>query len=271
MKTLYISDLDGTLLRNDERTSEYTNQTLNSLVEQGMLFSYATARSYTTSQKVTKGLHAQIPVIVYNGAFIIDNATGEILLSNYFDPDVKGLLDDLTKHNIYPIVYSYIDSVEKFSFWEEKCTSGMTAFLNTRKGDKRTNPVHTVSQLYEGNIFYISCIDEKAKLQPFHEKYQNQYHCVFHQELYTKEQWLEIMPLTVTKANAIKQLKEYFQCDKLIVFGDGINDVDMFELADECYAVENAVAKLKDISTQIIGGNDEDGVAKWLNEHYARN
>lgn len=270
MKTLYVSDLDGTLLRSNECTSEYTNETLNKLVEQGMLFSYATARSYTTAQKVTSGLQAKIPVIVYNGAFIIDNATGELLLSNYFDPDVKELLDDLTAHNIYPIVYSYIDSVENFSFLEEKCTRGMTAFLNTRKGDKRTNPVHTISQLYEGNIFYISCIDEKIKLQPFYEKYQNQYHCVFHQELYTKAQWLEIMPMTVTKANAIRQLKKYFQCDRLVVFGDGINDVDMFELADECYAVENAVDELKEISTQIIGGNDEDGVARWLNEHYPR-
>ena len=32
MKTLYVSDLDGTLLRSDQRTSEYTNRTVNALV-----------------------------------------------------------------------------------------------------------------------------------------------------------------------------------------------------------------------------------------------
>ncbi len=267
MKTLYVSDLDGTLLRSDERTSDYTNRILNDLTAQGMLFSYATARSYVTAQKVTRGLLGKMPVIVYNGAFIIDNATGEILLSNYFPPEVSDLLDDLTKHGIYPLVYSYINSAEKFSFWEEKCTRGMTAFLNSRAGDKRTNPVHNPSQLYEGNIFYISCIDEKEKLQPFYEKYRHQYHCIFQQELYTKEQWLEILPLQATKANAIRQLKDYFQCDRLVVFGDGLNDMDMFELADECYAVENAAEELKKISTRIIEGNDADGVAKWLEEH----
>ena len=83
MKTLYVSDLDGTLLRSNQSLSDYTIQTLNKLVENGMVFSYATARSYVTSQKVTKGLNAKIPLIIYNGAFIIDNVTGEICGSTF--------------------------------------------------------------------------------------------------------------------------------------------------------------------------------------------
>ena len=70
MKTLYVSDLDGTLLRSDERTSDYTNGIINRLTEQGMIFSYATARSLVTAKKVTRGLCARIPLIVYNGAFV---------------------------------------------------------------------------------------------------------------------------------------------------------------------------------------------------------
>ena len=50
MKTLYVSDLDGTLLRSDETLSTYTCDVINELVEKGMLFSYATARSYHTAQ-----------------------------------------------------------------------------------------------------------------------------------------------------------------------------------------------------------------------------
>lgn len=38
MKVLYVSDLDGTLLRSDEKTSVYTNQVINELTEKGMLF-----------------------------------------------------------------------------------------------------------------------------------------------------------------------------------------------------------------------------------------
>ena len=84
MKVLYVSDLDGTLLRSDAKISEYTNQVINQLTEKGMLFSYATARSYVTATKVTKGLHVKIPIITYNGAVILKNEPYEILAQNAF-------------------------------------------------------------------------------------------------------------------------------------------------------------------------------------------
>ena len=50
VKTLYVSDLDGTLLTSKEVTSEYTNRVINSLTDKGMIFSYATARSFITAK-----------------------------------------------------------------------------------------------------------------------------------------------------------------------------------------------------------------------------
>lgn len=267
MTTLYVSDLDGTLLRSDERTSEYTNQVINNLAEKGVLFSYATARSYITAKKVTKGMNAKIPLIVYNGAFVIDNVTEEILLVNYFDDSVQDVLEDLFERQVYPIVYARIDAVEKFTFVPDLCTKGMNKFLESRKGDIRTNAVDTLMELKKGDIFYITCIDTPEKLEPLYEKYKEMYHCVYQKDIYTNEQWLEIMPKEATKSNAIKQLRKQLNCDKLVVFGDGKNDIDMFECADEAYAVENAHEELKKYATGIILSNDEDGVAKWLEEN----
>lgn len=263
-KCLYVSDLDGTLLRSDETISEYTCNVINKLTENGGLFSYATARSYATAKKVTKGLDAKIPLIVYNGAFVIDNVSEEILISNYFHNEIKEVLTELFTNDIYPIVYSYIDTVEYFSFLTDKCNDGMWAFLNTRRGDKRWREVQSTEELIKGNMFYITCIDAEEKLKPFFEKYKEKYHVVFQQDIYTKEQWLEIMPLEASKANAILQLKEILKCSKVVSFGDGINDIDMFNISDEAYAVSNAVDELKQAATAVIGSNNEDGVAKWL-------
>ena len=44
----------------------------------------------------------------------------------------------------------------------------------------------------------------------------------------------------------------------------------MFQEADEAYAVSNAVPELKQIATGIIGSNNENGVAIWLQEHYKK-
>ncbi len=101
-----------------------------------------------------------------------------------------------------------------------------------------------------------------------YEKYKNVFHCVYHTEMYTNEQWLEIMPLNASKANAIRQLKALLGCEKIVAFGDGKNDVDMFELADEGYAVENAHKDLKKYATDIILSNEKDGVAQWLVQNF---
>lgn len=263
MKTLYISDLDKTLLCSNQKTSDYTNKTINSLVENGLLFSYATARSYYTIKKVTAGLNTQIPIISYNGAFITDSVTGEPLVSNYLEY-AQALVDDLMHKGIYPIVYSYINNVEKFSYYKDKCSDEMKHFLSTRADDERNHPIDDAACLCDGTVFYISCMDKAEKLFPLYEKYKKAYHCVYSKDVYSGNQWLEIMSQNASKANALKQLKEYLGCDRIVAFGDGENDMDMFQIADEGYAVANAVDALKAIATQVIGSNDEDAVAKWL-------
>ncbi|MDO4459079.1 MAG: HAD family hydrolase [Clostridia bacterium] len=268
MKTLYVSDLDGTLLRSDERTSDYTNDVINSLVKKGMLFSYATARSYNTARKVTAGIKAEIPLIVYNGTMVIDNVTGEELITNFFDGSVCEVLEELFASGVYPIVYAMIDDVEKFSFVPKLCSRGMKTFLSTREGDIRTNIVNSTEELKNGEIFYITCIDEPEKLKHLYEKYRDTYHCVYQKDTYSDEQWFEIMPKNASKSNAVTQLKKLLGAEKLVAFGDGVNDIDMFELADECYAVANADPGLKETATGVIDSNNDDGVAKWLSSNF---
>lgn len=265
MKTLYVSDLDGTLLRSDQKTSDYTNTIINELVKRGMLFSYATARSYNTSHKVTDGMTAAFPLIVYNGAFVRDNATGKILIENFFDGNTGvELVRELIGHGVSPIVYSFIDRAEKFSYNTDAINDATKEFLLTRAGDSRDRPVRTYKELMAGDLFYVTCIDSPEILEPLFRKYNDTYHCVYQRDIYSGEQWLEIMPQNASKANAIKQLKKMLGCDHLVVFGDGVNDIDMFQIADEAYAVENAVPELKKMATAIIEDNNHDGVARWL-------
>ncbi len=269
MKTLYVSDLDGTLLRSNAKTSKYTNQVINQLTSKGVLFSYATARSYVTAIKVTKGLNAPIPIITYNGAVILQNNTYEIISKIAFSQEEKEeILNALLCQGVYPIVYAYIDGKEKFSYLVNKCNRATTEFLLTRQGDTRDNPVATDKALESGDVFYFTCIDKYENLEPLYIHFKEKYHCIFQKDIYSGEQWLEIIPKNVSKANAILQLKECLGIEYIVAFGDGKNDIEMFEIADESYAVENAVDELKAIATGIIENNDSDGVAKWLHNKF---
>ena len=271
-KTLYVTDLDGTLLNKNDRINPKSIEIINSLVEKGMAFTYATARSLVSASVVTQGLSTNIPVIAYNGAFIFQPATGEILFREHFSREEMTYASDLIRtYEISPLVYSFIDGVEKVSWNPVRENDGVQRYLSLRKGDRRLRPVENNAQLYEGEIFYFTCIGTKEELMPLYEAISKnkQYRCTIQQELYRPEYFCEIMPAGATKANAIRKLKEIRGCDKVISFGDAINDLPMFEISDACYAVENAVEELKAAADGVIGSNENDGVAKWLLEHFA--
>ena len=133
MRTLYLSDLDGTLLRSDQTISDFTARTINELVKKGMLFSYATARSYITASRVTAGMDAHIPLVLYNGAFILDSTTQKVLLSNIFQQSqAQELLDCLRSREIWPIVYSMQGGKERFVFFSVSTADEMRDYISKR-------------------------------------------------------------------------------------------------------------------------------------------
>lgn len=267
MKTLYVTDLDGTLLNTRDRINPYSIEVINSLVDKGMLFTYATARSLVSASVVTKGLSANIPVIAYNGAFIFHPSTNEILASAGFQKEeTDEVIRVLKQYDVSPLVYSYVDGIEKVSWVTDRENEGIRRYLSLRQGDKRLRPLTTPRGLFDGEMFYFTCIGEREELQSIYEIFSKdeRYTCTLQQELYRTEYWCEIMPKKATKAEAIRTLKKMWDCDRVVSFGDAINDIPMFQISDECYAVKNAVEELKKIATGIIDSNDEDGVAKWL-------
>lgn len=270
-KTLYVTDLDGTLLNQKDRINPKSIAIINELVDKGMMFTYATARSLVSASVVTAGLSTNISVIAYNGAFIFQPETGEILSREDFSSAERAYaIEVIRANNILPLVYSFVDGVEKVSWLSGRENDGIRRYLSLRKGDRRLRPVKDDEELYQGEIFYFTCIGEKSELQPLYDilSKDERYRSTIQQELYRPEYFCEIMPVNATKAHAIQKLKKIWDCGRVISFGDAVNDIPMFEISDECYAVENAVEELKAAATGIIDSNENDGVANWLKEHY---
>ena len=267
MKILYVSDLDGTLLTSDMKISENSLNIINTLIDEGMIFTYATARSISSASIVAKGLSTKHPIIAYNGAFIVEPNTRKILAKEDFSRGQTEVIKELfAKVHISPLVYAFVEEKERVSWIPQKENEGKRHYIASRNSDKRLRPVENEEELYEGEVFYFTCIGEKEELEPVYEilKDNDNFTCTFQPEIYREEYWLEIMPRKATKANAILKLKELLGCDKIVSFGDAINDIPMFQISDECYAVENAVDKLKQMATAVIESNNNDGVAKWL-------
>lgn len=270
MSTLYVTDLDGTLLNSHAQFTPFSRDTINSLIDKGMLFSFATARSAKTATKVTSGLSGDVPIIVYTGTFIMESESHRILHANYMTDDEIAVVTKAVKSfKLYPIVYTHINGEEKFIYDPDTFSENVNSFAKTREGDARRQEVHGgFESALMGDIFYFTFMEPKEQLEPVYEFLKSKCNCLFQPDNYTDNWFLEVMPKGATKAQAALRLKEITGADKLVVFGDGYNDLKLFEVADEAYAVSNAEEAVKAAATAVIDSCDNDAVAKWLCENF---
>lgn len=59
-------------------------------------------------------------------------------------------------------------------------------------------------------------------------------------------------------------LKEKLGAEKLTVFGDNLNDLPMFDIADTAVAVANAHDAVCEAADIRIGPNTDDSVARYI-------
>ena len=268
-KTLYVSDLDGTLMHKDLKISDFSVKTINALVGKGVAFTYATARSISSAGTITKDLKLNLPVITRNGAVLADNNTGKIIEKALFtEKEVEMLKEMLPELPKTGFVSCYFGDDMKKVFAGSLHTAELQGYLDYYKDDPSVVTVSALSEMFMGNPGYVTIIGNKDETEPLYLRTReyNGWECLFQKDVYRDEYWLEIAPRNSTKAKSILKLKEEYGFDKLVVFGDSANDITMFKIADEAYAVSNAVDELKALATGIIGSNEEDAVAVYLSK-----
>ena len=155
-------------------------------------------------------------------------------------------------------------------FYAGPHSAGIEKYLDEHNGEKGLRIVDDIDELFNGDVGYITMIDDKEKLDPVYDRVRggDGWESVFQQDSYDTEYWLELCPENSTKAKAIVRLKEKLGLDKIVVFGDSVNDIPMFKIADESYAVENALPELKKYATAVIASNEADGVAEFLSSRF---
>lgn len=270
MKTLFVSDLDGTLLTKNECVSAYSVEHINSLIDRGLSLTFATARSVHGAKGALQGLKIQLPAVFYNGALIYDIVQNKTLAFHCFDEALKKeLLEKLNEFEIAPLIFGAVPDRERVVWLEGKESPSMQRYLAWRKGDRRLTAAHSAQDLLDGYVFTFKCVGPGEKMERAWNvlKYDPRIICIYHKETYQEDYWMDISVRSATKANGVRFLKEHFGCEKLVCFGDSSNDSDMFDVCDEKYAVMNADSWLKEKATGVIGYCEEDGVAKWLDEN----
>ncbi|ASW43840.1 HAD family hydrolase [Clostridium isatidis] len=269
---LFVSDLDGTLLNKNKEISDYSKKELNRLIEQGVNFTIASARTPATVVDILEGINIKIPVVLMNGVLIYDIAKQEYIKINKLeDTVVKGVLDILKKYDkncfLYGIkdnhIFVYyrgiINNPEK-DFYNERCEKKLKTFVKIDD---------YYSLLEEMEVINFVLFDDYEKIKAIYNELKliEGLYVDYYKDIYGEGYYLDAYSSKASKANGIKELERYVNCDKLISFGDNVNDIPMFKISDECYAVENGAEELKRIATKVIESNEKDGVVKFISKY----
>lgn len=266
--TLYVSDLDGTLLGAEPRLPEEAVPLLNEMLDAGLPFTVATARSWTSAEPIVRLLHLKHPVVAYNGAFLVDPVTGRDIDRCLFDAQqMQRVARVFLDAGLSPMVYAQIDGRQKVSWLKSLESEGIREYARDRAGDPRLRPVETMEALFQGEVFYLSSFARRETLLPLEPKARalDFAHTSFTSDAYKPDwYWLEISRFDATKATGVDKLRKLTGIPRIVCFGDNLNDLPMFRVADECYAVANARPELKAAATGVIGSNVEMGVPRFL-------
>lgn len=272
MRTLYVTDLDGTLLSPSVTLTKRTIRILNDLIAQGLLFTVATARSIASVKYILKDLQLNLPIILMNGVCIYDPVNKDYIRIESFSPeDTKALLAMIEQNHLKGFMYT-INNGELETYYEELSNKALKDFYNERvnKYYKSFTRVDSFTSLAGDPIIYFTLMDYKENLEQLYHMINelSSINCVFYKDNYSKDMWyLEIFSKNASKYHAMNFLRDYLSIDTAIGFGDNQNDMALFDACDKSFAVDNAIDELKRRADGVIGRNTEDAVAVWLEQN----
>jgi len=264
---LYISDLDGTLLNSEGKLSDYTVEKINEMIDKGLDFTIATARGFDSVKSILEPLNSKYPVILNNGLFIYDLKKSEVIKEYSIDISVaNNLLEDLSSYGIYPMVSTKAKEVYKV-YYSGIQNHGEKEFIKFHGQSSALKFIEVESvDLKNEKVLSMFSIGTKEELQEVTDYLSHKYNLEINlfYDIYSKYYWLEINPLNASKGDAALYLKEEYGFKQLITFGDNLNDVSMFKISDESYAMASGNSVVKPEATAVIGTNDEHSVAKYI-------
>ncbi|MFC4333996.1 HAD family hydrolase [Salininema proteolyticum] len=270
MRTLYVSDLDGTLLNRDAALSARTRRALGAIAADGGLFTFATARSRESATRVMAGTPLALPAAFMNGALLAVPGDGGLLRANTLPEDLARLLvATVLEAGHRPVVFSVDKGGAEHVSYTRVSTPLERFYFGERRADEdgRFRFADGYGEALAEAVTAVNVLDSEENLKPLYEKavaVDGVRAALAPEAALPGGFWLELNHPLSSKRNAVRLLREHVGADRVVCFGDNLNDLPMFEAADEAYAVANAHPDVRAAADGVIGANTDDGVAAFL-------
>ena len=280
MIKLIVSDMDGTLLAHDSSISKGNIEAIRYAQSKGVQFAIATGRDYSSLKGILEAHDLKCFSILGNGAQFC-NENGEILSSAYFPKkcfkQVLQIFDELKIHYMIFTANGFYSTAEpnvvrdafidrcvvqfkrkREDYLDDGCNQDMACMKLKKIGDL-DDFINSSIDIIKVEAFNndVSLI-EKAK-----EKLQEIDGIAY---LSSFDDNIEVTDKAAQKGlileNVIEELG--YSKDEVMVLGDGLNDITLFERFKYSFAPGNANVTIKAMAYQVVGACEEDGVSQAI-------
>lgn len=276
-RTLYVSDLDGTLMSPEPAVTEASARMLNAAIGAGALFTVATARTPATVSRLLAPVDLRLPAVVMTGSALWhareNRYSGQ---SFHSEQEARRIISILREMKLPAFIYSLDEGVidiyhigplsdRERTFIEERSHTPYKRIRVPESGESILP-----DDLSRITLFYAM---QPTKLtEAAYRRLREESDCtpVFYHDMYGPATGLlEVFGAGVSKANAVRRVAQMAGADRIVAFGDNLNDLPMLRAADVAVAVGNAVEEVRREADVIIGPNTEDSVAKAILDDYS--
>jgi Cof subfamily protein (haloacid dehalogenase superfamily) len=246
---LIVFDLDGTLVDENLNTTQEDLEGIRKARQRGLAVTLATGRTFRSALPYIRKLGVALPLILCNGAAIVDPEKGEILFQQMLPAaEVLRLVEKAAEADLdcllytdplsdYPTVSSLTPLLSDFILLEGlHCVE-----LNILSEIIRRHPPIKV-QIVGG---------DEEKLIGFQRGIAGELPGL--SVLKVQSDYLEVVPAEVSKGSALHRLSRLLSIplSQIAAFGDSVNDRELLAAAGVGIAMADASEELKEAADRI--------------------
>jgi len=266
---LIAIDIDGTLLNTQSTITERNYSTLKKAIAQSIIVALCTGRSYFMAQKVVGGFDFELPLVLHNGAQIVNSSDGQMIEHWPLSQEAarQGVML-MKEFSLEPIVYDFHEGKHTLVYESiDPTNEAYVRYMSTKE-----SILHKTDDLIsyiDHNPMQLVAIHQEAIIRNAIPILKN---CIDANvftsgRLFNLEYWfLEVLQSGASKAAAVEHLAKLHNIDKkeIMAIGDNFNDLEMMEYANLSIAMKNAPDEVKAIADFVTESNNDDGVAKAI-------
>lgn len=258
MKKIFLSDIDGTLIKTNHPVHEKTAEAIHRFTEAGGKFSLCTGRGGTAVAPLAQSLSVNLPCIVLGGALIYDFSAQKALWKRPLDTGWRELVSTIYEHEPEAGINVYTET-EIFSIRKD------SRLRNRGVAEDRDAPLRRLDEIQE-DVFKLLITHEE--LPAFGRIAENHVDASRFHFCAASRHFHEITDVQVNKGRAARVLLEMtgLEAYKLYAAGDGGTDLRLKEAASFFYVPETAQQSVKDEADFLFPPPGEGGLALAL-EH----